>query len=46
MTEANPARANMGFIGLIVAVATVGGFMFGYDSGVIIPSADPKPSSN
>ena len=26
---------NFGFIGLIVAVATIGGFMFGYDSGVI-----------
>jgi len=25
----------MGFIGAIVAVATIGGFMFGYDSGVI-----------
>jgi SP family sugar:H+ symporter-like MFS transporter len=28
-------RANIGFISLIVAVATIGGFMFGYDSGVI-----------
>lgn len=27
--------ANLGFIGLIVAVATIGGFMFGYDSGAI-----------
>jgi SP family sugar:H+ symporter-like MFS transporter len=35
MTEASTARANMGFIGAIVAVATIGGFMFGYDSGVI-----------
>lgn len=35
MTEASPVRANMGFIGAIVAVATIGGFMFGYDSGVI-----------
>ena len=26
---------SMGFIGLIVAVATIGGFMFGYDSGAI-----------
>ena len=26
---------NMSFIALIVAVATIGGFMFGYDSGVI-----------
>jgi len=30
-----PSRANLGFIGAIVAVATIGGFMFGYDSGVI-----------
>ena len=29
------AKVNLGFIGLIVAVATIGGFMFGYDSGVI-----------
>ncbi|HEU4959186.1 MAG TPA: sugar porter family MFS transporter [Sphingomonas sp.] len=28
-------RVNMAFIALIVAVATIGGFMFGYDSGVI-----------
>ncbi|MFD1611489.1 sugar porter family MFS transporter [Sphingomonas tabacisoli] len=28
-------RANLGFIVLIVTVATIGGFMFGYDSGVI-----------
>ncbi|WP_310531444.1 sugar porter family MFS transporter [Novosphingobium sp.] len=28
-------QANMGFIFLIVAVATLGGFMFGYDSGAI-----------
>lgn len=28
-------RINMGFIIAIVAVATIGGFMFGYDSGVI-----------
>lgn len=35
MTEASPGRANMGFISLIVATATIGGFMFGYDSGVI-----------
>jgi SP family sugar:H+ symporter-like MFS transporter len=29
------ARVNMAFVGAIVAVATIGGFMFGYDSGVI-----------
>ena len=29
------ARINMAFIVAIVAVATIGGFMFGYDSGVI-----------
>ncbi len=31
----NDSGTNLGFIGLIVAVATIGGFMFGYDSGVI-----------
>lgn len=35
MTEASPERANMGFIAVIVAVATIGGFLFGFDSGVI-----------
>jgi SP family sugar:H+ symporter-like MFS transporter len=29
------ARVNLAFIAAIVAVATLGGFMFGYDSGVI-----------
>ncbi|MCW2393466.1 SP family sugar:H+ symporter-like MFS transporter [Sphingobium sp. B1D7B] len=28
-------RTNIGFIFAIVAIATIGGFMFGYDSGVI-----------
>ena len=32
---ASQERANFGFILLIVAVATLGGFMFGYDSGAI-----------
>ncbi len=35
MTEASPQRANMGFIGAIVAVATIGGLLFGYDSGAV-----------
>lgn len=34
-TDAAVVRVNTGFIGAIVAVATIGGFMFGYDSGVI-----------
>ena len=32
---ASQERSNLGFICLIVAVATIGGFMFGYDSGAI-----------
>jgi SP family sugar:H+ symporter-like MFS transporter len=33
--SADGAKVNMAFIAAIVAVATIGGFMFGYDSGVI-----------
>ena len=33
--QSSAARVNMAFIAAIVAVATIGGFMFGYDSGVI-----------
>ena len=33
--ETQAAMVNHGFIAAIVAVATIGGFMFGYDSGVI-----------
>ncbi len=35
MANTAQERVNLAFIGLIVAVATIGGFMFGYDSGVI-----------
>src|SRR5690348_17239160 len=38
--SAGQARNNMGFIAAIVAVATIGGFMFGYDSGVINGTQD------
>ncbi len=33
--QTGAAAVNHGFIAAIVAVATIGGFMFGYDSGVI-----------
>jgi SP family sugar:H+ symporter-like MFS transporter len=33
--SADGGKVNMAFIAAIVAVATIGGFMFGYDSGVI-----------
>jgi SP family sugar:H+ symporter-like MFS transporter len=35
LDASGPERVNMGFVLAIVAVATIGGFMFGYDSGVI-----------
>jgi len=40
MVEASPERANMGYIGAIVAVATIGGFLFGYDSGAVNGTQD------
>lgn len=33
--EANEGRANMALISAIVAVATIGGLLFGYDSGAV-----------
>ena len=35
MHGAAQERVNLALIGRIVAVATIGGFMFGYDSGAI-----------
>jgi len=35
VTQPDTGQVNIGFIAAIVAVATIGGFMFGYDSGVI-----------
>ncbi|MHA6723364.1 sugar porter family MFS transporter [Sphingomonas sp. RS2018] len=40
MTTTAGERVNLAFIGAIVAVATIGGFMFGYDSGVINGTQD------
>ena len=40
MASRGTEQSNNGFIALIVAVATIGGFMFGYDSGVINGTQD------
>lgn len=40
MTQPAQNSGNIRFIGLIVAVATIGGFMFGYDSGAINGTQD------
>lgn len=38
-------KVNMAFVAMIVAVATIGGFMFGYDSGVINGTQDGLESA-
>ncbi|WJM28071.1 sugar porter family MFS transporter [Novosphingobium resinovorum] len=38
-------KVNMAFVAMIVAVATIGGFMFGYDSGVINGTQDGLEST-
>lgn len=40
MTDHSAGQTNMAFISLIVAVATLGGFLFGFDSGVINGTVD------
>ena len=38
--EREESGANMGFIAAIVAVATIGGLLFGYDSGAVNGTQD------
>jgi len=40
MTETTAERSNFGLILAIVAVATIGGFLFGYDSGAVNGTQD------
>ena len=40
MTETSAERSNFGLILAIVAVATIGGFLFGYDSGAVNGTQD------
>src|SRR5688572_31143478 len=35
MADVSPERTNMALIAAIVAVATIGGLLFGYDSGAV-----------
>jgi SP family sugar:H+ symporter-like MFS transporter len=43
--SADGGKVNMAFVAAIVAVATIGGFMFGYDSGVINGTQDGLKSA-
>lgn len=45
MASGGAGRVNMALITAIVAVATIGGFMFGYDSGVINGTQDGLESA-
>ncbi|HUD29894.1 MAG TPA: sugar porter family MFS transporter [Novosphingobium sp.] len=42
---AGEGRVNLAFVAMIVVVATIGGFMFGYDSGVINGTQDGLESA-